>query len=102
LHTIAAMTIGVFPEIALGELVLDITTQKVMKPIPLMSFFAEFNKSAYHTDYTNFEFDTQLSIPPLLEFVAAMRVPIQPAIVDTDLRFTMGGVGAILAPKTTF
>ena len=102
LHTIAPMTIAAFPDIALGELIIDITTQKVMKPIPVLSFFPEFNKSAYHQNYTNFEFNTQLVIPPLLEFVSVLRVAIQPAIADTDLRFTMGGVGAILAPKRTF
>lgn len=99
---LAPMTIGAFPNIAMGEMIIDITTQKVMKPIPVMSFFPQVNKSAYHQDYTNFEFNTQLVIPPLLEFVAVLRVPIQPAIVNTDLRWTMGGVGAILAPKRTF
>lgn len=100
-YTVAPMTLGVFPNIAMGELVIDITTQKVMKPIPVMSYFPELNKSAYHAEYTNFEFNTQIVIQPLLEFNVNLRVPIQPAIADTELRFTMGGVGSILAPKAT-
>jgi len=101
LHTVTPLTVGGFPNLAMGELVIDITTQKVMKPIPIMSFFPEFNKSAYHQNYTSFEFNTQIVINPLLEFNVNLRVPIQPAIADTDLRFTMGGIGSILAPKAT-
>jgi len=102
LFTLTPLTIAAFPNLALGELIIDITTQKVMKAIPILSFFPETNKSAYHQEYTSFEFNTQLIIPPLLEFLVGVRVPIQPLIADTDLRFTMGGVGAILAPKRTF
>jgi len=101
LFTVTPMTFGAFPNIAMGELIIDITTQKVMKPIPVMSFFPEVNKSAYHQEYTNFEFNTQIIIQPLLEFNVNLRVPIQPLIADTDLRWTMGGVGSILAPKAT-
>jgi len=101
LFTVTPMTIGTFSNIAMGELVIDITTQKVMKPIPVMSFFPEFNKSAYHQNYTSFEFNTQITIMPLLEFSVNLRVPILPAIAVTDLRWTMGGVGSILAPKAT-
>lgn len=102
LFTVVPFTLAAFPNIAMGEIVIDITTQKVMKPMPVMSFFPEMNKSAYHVAYTNFEFNTQLVIPPLLEFGVNLRVPVQPAIANTDLRWTMGGVGAILAPKRTF
>jgi len=85
-----------------GELEIEIANSKVLKPIPITSFYAEFNKNAYHTAYNNFEFDTQIIIPPLLEFVFPYRIPATAAIANTSLRFTVEGVGAIIAPRRTF
>jgi len=92
---------GAFSGITAGELQIEIANQVVMKPIPLNSMLPQFNKNAYHDRYNNFEFDTQLVIPPLLEFIFPIRVPIQAAITDTDLRLVVEGVGAIIAPRQT-
>jgi len=55
-----------------------------------------------HDAYNNFEFDTQLVINPLLEFVFPVRVDTYSPIVDTFLRLTVEGTGAIIAPRNTF
>jgi len=92
---------GAFDQIATGELTFEVANSKVIKPIPLLSFYPEFNKNAYHVEYNNFEFDTQIVIPPLLEFVFPIRTSFQPAVADNFLRFTVEGVGSIIAPRTT-
>jgi len=85
-----------------AELDVQIANSTVIKQIPLISFLPEFNKSALHTDYNNFEYDTQLVIPPLLEFVFRLRTG--PYVIGEGkfLRLTVEGTGAIIAPRTTF
>lgn len=95
------VTIADFPGILTGEMNLAIANTQVLKPIPLLSFASEFNKSAYHQNYSSFEFDTQIILIPLVEFVSNIRVVRQPAIADTFLRLTFEGVGSILAPRQT-
>jgi len=85
-----------------GELSIEIANSQVMKQVPLLSFDPRFNKSAMHDAYNNFEFDTQLVINPLLEFVFPVRVDTYSPIVDTFLRLTVEGTGAIIAPRNTF
>lgn len=98
---ILPLTIGAFPGILSGDMNLVIANSQVLKPIPLLSFAPEFNKSSESTINTNFEFDTQIVLIPLVEFVSTVRVVRQPLIADTFLRLTFEGVGSILAPRTT-
>jgi len=98
---IANISIAAFPGILTGEINLAIANTQVLKPIPLLSTAPEYNKSAYHDSYFNFEFDTQIILIPLVEFVSNIRVVRQPAIADNFLRLTFEGVGSILAPRQT-
>lgn len=85
-----------------GEFNFEIANSQVMKNIPIMSWLPEFNKNAENALSTSFEFDTLISIQPLLEFVATVRVPAY--TVDENpqyLRLTIEGVGSIIAPKST-
>lgn len=89
-------------DIEIGDVSIKIANTVVLKPIPLSSFNRFFNKSAKHTLYSVFEFDTSIIIPPLLEFVAEVRTTIAAATPLFDLRLTLEGVGSILAPRATF
>jgi len=90
------------PNFQAGDLSFQIATNEVLKPIKVTSFLPEFNKSAYHTEYTNFEFDTQLVIPPLLDFKARFRISDPQTGANTFLFMVLEGTGSIIAPKTTF
>lgn len=96
--------ISPFDAVAASELNFEIANATVLKNIPLLSFFPEFNKVAENQKNTNYEFDTQIVIPPLLEYVATLR--LQSYTVDPEkkyfLRMTIEGAGAIIAPKATF
>ena len=74
----------------------------VIKNVPVLSFLPEFNKMAENALNTSFEFDTQVVIPPLLEFIALLRTQSYTAVPNTSVRLTLEGAGAIIAPKTTF
>jgi hypothetical protein len=89
-----------------GEFSFEIANSQVIKSVPVMSWLPEFNKDAENALNTSFEFDTQVVIMPLLEFVATFRTN-SPAITDPEgeqyfLRLTIEGTGAIIAPRATF
>jgi hypothetical protein len=79
-----------------------IANTAVIKDIPVLSFLPQFNKMAENAVNTNFEFDTQVVIPPLLEFIASLRLPVGVTTANTFLRLTIEGAGAIISPRATF
>ena len=85
-----------------AEFGFTLANSQVIKNIPVLSWIANFNKAAENNVNSNYEFDTQIVIPPLLEFVATLRTQKYVAIAETYIRLTIEGAGAIIAPKTTF
>jgi len=86
-----------------GEFSFNIANATVIKQIPILSWIPEFNKVAENALNTNYELDTQIVLPPLLEFVANLRLPnYTPGAEALYLRLTIEGAGAIIAPKATF
>jgi len=94
--------ISTFPQIVSGDINLEIANSQVLKPIPILSWMPEFNKNAYHQEYTNFEFDTQIVLPPLLEFVSTLRTVDLATVLGALIRLSYEGVGSIIAPRRTF
>lgn len=92
---------GAHPNIEVGELSILIANSQVLKQMAVLSQKPTFNKNAGHNEYNNFEFDTQLVINPLLEFVFDLKANTNVAVANTYLRLTVEGVGAIIAPRTT-
>lgn len=90
-------------EILAAEFGFTLANSQVIKNIPLLSWVSNFNKAAENNLNSNYEFDTQIVIPPLLEFVATLRLQqYTPPSEDLYVRLTIEGSGAIIAPKTTF
>lgn len=91
-------------ELVLSEFGFSIANTEVIKNIPLLSWAPEFNKNAENELNNNFEFDTQIVIPPLFEFVATLRIPPATSLLDAkvQIRLTIEGAGAIIAPRATF
>jgi hypothetical protein len=85
-----------------GEFGFEIANSLVIKNVPVLSFTPQFNKNAENQLNNSFDFDTQIIIPPLLEYVATLRLPNYTAFEGYYLRLTIEGSGAIIAPKTTF
>lgn len=85
-----------------SEFGFTLANSQVIKNIPVLSWIANFNKNAENQLNSNYEFDTQIVIPPLLEFVATLRTQKYTAVEQTYVRLTIEGAGAIIAPKTTF
>lgn len=100
--SVSELNLSTDANILLSELSFSIANSEVIKNVPVLSWLPEFNKVAENQVNTNFEFDTQVVIPPLLEYVANLRLPVGVKLDDTYLRLTIEGTGAIIAPRTTF
>lgn len=91
------------PGTRLGEFSFEIANSQVLKQYAGLDFLPRYNKTAPNQDNYVLEWDTQINIQPLLEFVAVYRVQQgEAAQPDVYLRLTIEGTGAIIAPRTTF
>ena len=99
---VSELTIGSNEDITCGELSFAIANSEVIKNIPILSFLPQFNKLAENAVNTSFDFDTQVIIPPLLEFICTIRAAAGVVAENQFLRLTIEGSGAIIAPRTTF
>jgi len=90
------------PQVLLSEFGFSIANTEVIKNVPVLSWLPQFNKVAENQVNTNFEFDTQVVVPPLLEYIATLRLPKYTADKTLALRLTIEGTGAIISPRATF
>lgn len=92
------------PNLACGEFGLMVANKEVIKNVPILSWIPPFNKSAGSIAYNNFEFDTQVSLLPLLEYIATIRFaqPLADITEGQYLRLTIEGTGAIISPSSPF
>jgi len=101
ISSVAPLTLATFPALCASEFGFEIANSLVIKNVPVLSWLPEFNKIAENALNTSFEFDTLVSIQPLLEYVATIRQVGQLAVTGSFLRLTIEGVGSIMAPRTT-
>lgn len=90
--------------IEMGELNFDIANSRVLKQFPVLSTSPAFNYSSVNENDYVYQLDTNIVIPPLLEYVAQLRLPSYD-VKDYEgyfLRLTIEGSGSIIAPRTTF
>jgi len=83
------ITLSVDAAITLGEFGMSVANSEVIKTVPILSWLPEFNKVAENQLNTNFEFDTQIVLPPLLEYVATLRLAKAFTKANTYLRLTI-------------
>ena len=96
------LTTAGLPGLYASELSIFVAEKRVMKPIPLTSFQPEFNKNAYNSTSQVFWADTDLTIPPLLDYEFRLKVPNYTPVANAFLRCTYEGVGSIISPTNPF
>lgn len=89
-------------QVQAGELEIEIANNKVLKRMPISSILPQFNKNSEHINNNNFEFDTQIVIPPQLEFSFNLRLDNPANVDDTFIRLAVEGVGSIVNTKQTY
>lgn len=95
---------GVVTNLELSDLSLKIANDVVMKPIAIQHFLPEYNKNATNEKLEIFEMNTDMVIPPQLDFSFELRVfnlIIEPQ-TKVYLRLIVEGVGAQFNGKTNF
>jgi hypothetical protein len=89
-----------------GEFNFQIANSQVIKQLPLDMFaFASQNPTAVNNVDVAFDTFTDIVIPPLLEYIAAVRLatPITPAPGTSQrIYLFLEGSAGIIAPQTTF
>lgn len=78
----------------------------ILKSIPLTSMKSTFNKSAMFDGYDVFEFETDVTFQPLLQFQLTFQAPAItiPTSATSDFRIMCAweGPGAIMNPRSNF
>lgn len=100
INAISTLSVA-FPNILAGELNIISANSTTLKQLATLSFEPSYNKSAMHSNAYNFEFDTDLTLQPLLEFIFQLRTAVYTPIANTELRLTLEGVGSIISPRNT-
>lgn len=100
LNAISTLSVA-FPNILAGELNIISANSTTLKQLAVLSTEPSYNKSAMHSNAYNFEFDTDLTLQPLLEFIFQLRSGVYTPIANTELRITLEGVGSIISPRNT-
>jgi hypothetical protein len=94
---------GIDDALNIAEFGFELANSTILKQYSGLDFSTLFNKTINHDNQVVLQWDTQLNIPPLLEFVATWRVQQGlNALENAYLRLTIEGTGAIIAPRTTF
>jgi len=90
------------PALQFGSLNFEIANNRVIKNLSLNEINSNFDKNDGSTNDSTLELDTQIVIPPLLNFVCQVQIPYFTPSANTYLRCVINGVGGIIAPRTTF
>jgi hypothetical protein len=87
-----------------GEFSFMISNQRLVKPLPVISWIGDFNKTAEFDTDSVFQFDTRITIPALLDINGIIRTDAyDPAdYPNAFLRLTIQGGGGIFSPRTNY
>jgi hypothetical protein len=76
---------------------------RVIKQISLTQMMPEFNRMGWNANNNSLHLDTDITIQPLLRFVCQLQACATPGVVtNLFIGCHAGGVGTLLAPKTTY
>lgn len=90
------------PALQYGQINFEIANNRVIKNLSLNEIQSAFDKNEGATNDSTLELDTQIVIPPLLNFVCQVQIPYFTPAANTYLRCVINGTGGIIAPRTTF
>lgn len=90
------------PAIQAGLINFEIANNRVIKNLSLYELTNAFDKNVGATNDSTIELETDIVIPPLLNFVCQVQIPFFTPAANTFLRCIINGTGGIIAPRTTF
>ena len=93
------------PGLAKGEFSFQIANSQVIKQLPMAMFgFSNCNPTSVNANDVAFDCFTDIVIPPLLEYIATVRLTNTVLIQANSARLVcfIEGTAGILAPQTTF
>jgi hypothetical protein len=104
--TVERLDLTTHPGLALGEMDFYIENERILKQVPIKSFFPEFNLNSDNVNESVYVFKTMQTLPPLLQFRMVIKFP---AAFFTDtlgqtthLFCQLAGPGGLFAPKQNY
>ncbi len=85
-----------------GLLNFELANNRVIKNFSLQELSGAYDKNVGVNIDSTIEFDTQIVITPLLNFVCQLQIPTFTPAANTYIRCVINGAGGIIAPRTTF
>lgn len=85
-----------------GLLNFELANNRVIKNFSLQELSGAYDKNPGVNIDSTIEFDTQIVITPLLNFVCQLQIPNFSPAANTYIRCVINGAGGIIAPRTTF
>jgi len=98
----AISLITTVPALQAGQINFEIANNRVIKNLSMYEVTNAFDKNPGAPNDSTIELDTDIVIPPLLNFVCQVQIPFFTPAANTFLRCIINGTGGIIAPRTTF
>ena len=94
---------GLDANTCIGEFNFQIANSQVIKQLPLSAFYSpELNPTSVNLEDVALETFTDIVIPPLLEYVASVRLANSINLTKVSLFCFIEGSAGIISPQTTF
>lgn len=85
-----------------GLINFEIANNRVIKNLSMYEITNAFDKNVGAPNDSTLELETQIVIPPLLNYVCELQLPYFTPAANTYIRCVINGTGGIIAPRTTF
>ena len=85
-----------------GLINFEIANNRVIKNLSMYEITNAFDKNVGAPNDSTIELETQIVIPPLLNYVCELQLPYFTPAANTYIRCVINGTGGIIAPRTTF
>jgi len=90
------------PAVQAGLINFEIANNRVIKNLSMYELTNAFDKNVGAPNDSTLELETQIVIPPLLNYVCQLQLPFFTPAANTFIRCVINGTGGIIAPRTTF
>jgi hypothetical protein len=91
-----------FPALTNSLINFEIANNRVIKNLSMQEINSFFDKNIGSNNDSTIELNTDIVIPPLLNYILQVQIPSYTGNANTYLRCVINGTGGIIAPRTTF
>jgi len=91
-----------FRPLQFADIDFEIANQRVIKAFNLSENASQINKNTSSATDSTIDLETEIVLPPLLNYVCSLKTAGSDAYTNTYVRCVINGAAGIIAPRTTF